>query len=408
LHFIAAVDREEVMNQSLPRIVLKPGRDRSIRHGHPWIFSGAVASVTGSPGPGDIVLAVSHDGAPLALGFFNDRSDIRFRMLSGRVDTPVDASFWAHRIRSAAALRQQIVPPGTTAWRLINAEGDGMPGLIVDRYGEDLVMSIATAGIEKYRATILDQLQRICHPARIYERSEGRARQREGLEDRIGPAIVGLPAASLVITENHLRFEVDIIAGQKTGFFLDQRDNRERMGDLSRGAEVLNCFSYTGGFSVYCARGGASRVVSVETSASANDMARRNLTLNGFSPEAHPVIQADVFQYLRKTDDLFDLIILDPPSFAKTKGDVVRASRGYKDINLQAIRRLREGGLLATFSCSNYVDEVLFEKIVLGAARDAAREVQTIARLGAAGDHPILLAHPEGRYLKGLLLRITS
>jgi 23S rRNA (cytosine1962-C5)-methyltransferase len=396
------------MNQSLPHIVLKPGRDRSIRHGHPWIFSGAVASVAGSPDPGDIALAVSHDHEPLALGFFNDRSDIRFRMLTRCVDAPVDESFWAHRIRTAADLRRRVIPPGTTAYRLINAEGDGMPGLIVDRYGDDLVISIATAGIEKYRNAILNQLRQVCSPERIFERSEGRARQREGLEDRIGPAGGSLPEASLVITENHLRFEVDILAGQKTGFFLDQRDNRERVGKLSRGAEVLNCFSYTGGFSVYCARGGASRVVSVETSSSANDMARRNLVLNGFSPEAHPVIQADVFQYLRKTDDSFDLIILDPPSFAKTRGDVVRASRGYKDINLQAIRRLREGGLLATFSCSNYVDEELFEKIVLGAARDAAREVQTIARIGAGGDHPVLLAHPEGLYLKGLLLRITS
>ncbi len=396
------------MNRNLPHIVLKPGRDRSIRQGHPWIFSGAVASVTGNPDPGDIVLAVSHDHEPLALGFFNARSDIRFRMLSNRVDQPVDASFWTHRIRSAAALRQQIVPPGTTAWRLINAEGDGMPGLVVDRYGEDLVFAIATAGIEKHRAVILDQLQRVCNPERIYERSEGRARQREGLEDRIGPAMGGLPAAPLVITENHLRFEVDIITGQKTGFFLDQRDNRERMGDLCRGGAVLNCFSYTGGFSVYCARGGASRVVSVETSASAIDMARRNLALNGFSQEAHPVIQADVFQYLRETDDLFDLIILDPPAFAKSGKDVVRASRGYKDINLQAIRRLREGGLLATFSCSNYIGETLFEKIVLGAARDAARTAQTVARLGAGSDHPVLLAHPEGLYLKGLLLRMGT
>jgi 23S rRNA (cytosine1962-C5)-methyltransferase len=396
------------MNQHYPRIILKPGRDRSIRHGHPWIFSGAVASVAGNPDPGDVALVVSHDNEPLALGFFNDRSDILFRMLTPRVDAHVDESFWAHRIRTAADLRRRVVPPGTTACRLMNAEGDGMPGLIVDRYGDDLVISIATAGIEKYRNAILNQLQRVCNPARIYERSEGRARQREGLEDRIGLAGSSLPEGSLVITENHLRFEVDIIAGQKTGFFLDQRDNRERMGKLSRGAEVLNCFSYTGGFSVYCARGGASRVVSVETSASANDMAKRNLVLNGFSPEAHPVIQADVFQYLRKTDDSFDLIILDPPSFAKTRKDVVRASRGYKDINLQAIRRLREGGLLATFSCSNYVDEELFEKIVLGAARDAAKTLQMLARLGAGGDHPVLLAHPEGRYLKGLLLRVTS
>jgi 23S rRNA (cytosine1962-C5)-methyltransferase len=396
------------MNSKKPRIILKPGRDRSIRHGHPWIFSGAVASVIGNPGSGDIVLAVSSDQEPLALGFFNDRSDIRFRVLTRHVEAPVDAGFWAQRIRSALEQRQRVVPPGTTACRLINAEGDGLPGLIVDRYGDVLVMTIATAGIEKHRSVILDQLRQICHATHVYERSDGRARQREGLEDRVGPVGTVLPASPLLITENELLFEVDIIAGQKTGFFLDQRGNRELIGGLSRGAAVLNCFSYTGGFSVYCARGGADRVFSVETSASANDMAGRNLERNGFSPEKHPIIQADVFQYLRKTDDRFDLIILDPPSFARSGKDVARASRGYKDINLQAIRHLREGGLLATFSCSNYIGEDLFEKILLGAARDAQRELQLLARLGAGGDHPVLLSHPEGRYLKGLLLRAMS
>ena len=395
------------MSQDYPRIILKPGRDKSLRQGHPWIFSGAVAAVKGDPGPGDIVFAVSHDSEPLALGFFNAESDILFRMLTRRVDQPLDASFWFHRIRSAIELRQRVIPPGTTACRLINAEGDGMPGLIVDRYGDHLVMSIATAGIEKCRAVILDQLQQALNPEHIYERSEGRARQREGMEDRIAPAVGSLPATPVVIAENQLRFEVDIINGQKTGFFLDQRENRERVGRLGQGGAVLNCFSYTGGFSVYCARGGAKQVVSVEASAAANETAERNLILNGFSPETHPVIQADVFQYLRKTEDRFDLIILDPPAFAKARKDVDRSSRGYKDINLQAIRRLQEGGLLATFSCSNYIEEVLFEKIVLGAARDAARTPQMLARLSAASDHPVLLAHPEGRYLKGLLLRIT-
>jgi len=396
----------ENMNQSHPRIILKSGRDKSLRQGHPWIFSGAVATVAGDPDPGDIVLAVSHDREPLALGFFNARSDIVFRMLTRRVDQSLDDSFWSRRIRSAVDLRQRVVPPGTTACRLINAEGDGMPGLIVDRYGDHLVMSVATAGIEKCRDVILDQLQQALKPESIYERSEGRARQREGMEDRIGPAFGGLPAIPVMITENHLCFEVDVIGGQKTGFFLDQRENRERVGRLSQGGVVLNCFSYTGGFSVFCARGGAKQVISVEASAAANEAAERNLTLNGFSPETHPVIQADVFQYLRKTEDLFDLIILDPPAFAKARKDITRSSRGYKDINLQAIRRLRDGGLLATFSCSNYIDEDLYEKIVLGAARDAARTPQMLARLSAGADHPVLLAHPEGRYLKGLLLRI--
>lgn len=395
------------MNRNAPRIILKPGRERSVLQGHPWIFSGAVASVTGDPGPGDMVTALGHDGRPLALGFYNGRSDIRFRVLSTGTDTTVDASFWVQRIRAAAALRQRIVPPGTTARRLVNAEGDGMPGLVVDGYGDDLVMAIGTAGMEKNRDAVIDALRRICRPARIYERSDGRARRREGLEDRVGPVVGGLPARPLTVTENHLRFEVDVIAGQKTGFFLDQRDNRTLMGRLSRDAAVLNCFSYTGGFSVYCARGGAARVVSVETSAPANDTAGRNLALNGIAAESHPVIQADAFDYLRETDERFDLIILDPPSFAQSAKDVARAARGYKDINLQAMRRLREGGLLATFSCSSHIDAALFEKIVLGAARDAAVRAQMLARLGAGADHPVLIAHPEGLYLKGLLLRMA-
>lgn len=396
----------EAMKRTYPRIILKPGRDKSLRHGHPWIFSGAVAAVQGDPSPGIVALAVSHEGEPLALGFFNDRSDILFRVLTRNVDRPIDAAFWSGRIRSAIDLRARIVPSGTSAYRLINAEGDGMPGLIVDRYGDHLVISIATAGIEQNRAVILDQLQAALEPESIYERSEGRARQREGMEDRIGPAAGDPPPLPVLMTENHLRFEVDVVNGQKTGFFLDQRENRERVGRLCEGLRVLNCFSYTGGFSVYCARGGARRVVSVEASAAANETAQRNLSLNGFSPEDHPVVQADVFQYLRKTEDLFDLIILDPPAFAKARKDVERSSRGYKDINLQGIRHLREGGLLATFSCSNYIDEELFAKIVLGAARDAARTPQMLARLSAGPDHPVLLAHPEGRYLKGLLLRV--
>jgi 23S rRNA (cytosine1962-C5)-methyltransferase len=396
------------MHPSYSHILLKPDRDRPIRQGHPWVFSGAVASVMGSPESGEIALALSHDREPLALGFFNGLSDIRFRVLTRRVDEPINASFWSRRIQSATERRQRLIGTGTTACRLINAEGDGMPGLVVDRYGDDLVVCIDTAGIEKCRDVIFEQLRRICKPVRIYERSEGRARRREGLPDRCGPVLGGLPEVPLLIQENHLRFEVDIIDGQKTGFFLDQRENRQLMGSQSRAAAVLNCFSYTGGFSVYCAQGGADKVISVETSTVANEVAKRNLALNGFSCDRHPIVQADVFEYLRKTDDPFDLIILDPPSFARSPKDVARASRGYKDINLHAMRRLREGGRLATFSCSNYMGDDLFEKIVLGAARDANRTPLLLARLGAAPDHPVLLAHPEGHYLKGLLLCLTS
>ncbi len=389
-----------------PRIILKKGRDVALRHGHPWLFSGAVASVEGKPGPGDIVLAADVAGRPLGLGFYST-GDIAFRLLTDDPATPIDTDFWRRRIERALALRRQVVPPDTDAFRLINAEGDGMPGLVCDVYGCCLVMTIGTAGMEKWRETVIGILLEILAPVGIHERSEGRSRQLEGLPDRIGTAAGVIPELT-EITENGLRFEVDLLTGQKTGFFLDQRINREIIGASCRAAAVLNCFSYTGAFSVYAARGGASQVVSVEASAAANEIACRNLVRNGFSPRQHPVLTANVFDYLRETEGTFDLIILDPPAFAKSRKDVDRSARGYKEINLQAARRLREGGFLATFSCSNPIDTALFEKIVLGAVRDAGRNAQLLRILGAGADHPVNLAHPEGRYLKGLLLRLHS
>jgi 23S rRNA (cytosine1962-C5)-methyltransferase len=390
---------------SCPRIIFKKGREIPLRRGHPWVFSGALAGVEGNPAPGDIVLATDSIGRPLGLGFFNT-GDIAFRLLTDDPAARIDADFWRRRIERAVALRRKVVPPETDAYRLVNAEGDGMPGLVVDRYGGHLVFSIGTAGIERWREILIGLLSEAVAPAGIYERSEGRTRQLEGLSDRIGTAAGEVPAAA-AITENGLRFEVDLITGQKTGFFLDQRRNREIVGALSREAAVLNCFSYTGAFSIYAARGGARRVVSVEASAAANEIAGRNLVRNGYSPKQHPVLTANVFEYLRETEEIFDLIILDPPAFAKSRKDVDRSARGYKEINLQAARRLREGGLLATFSCSNPIGPELFEKIVQGAVRDSGKTAQFLGPLGAGPDHPVNLAHPEGRYLKGLLLCLT-
>ena len=395
------------MSRNYPRIFLKPGREASLLRGHPWIFSGAVASVEGAPEPGDVVVAVTHEGNHLALGFYNPVSDIALRALTTDTTTSVNHLFWQKRVRAALNLREKIISEGTTAYRLINAEGDGMPGLVVDRYGDYLVLSIATAGMEKHHQSVLKVLSEEIKPLGIYERSYGRARQLEGLEDRLGSLYGGQLPEATEITENHLLFKVDIISGQKTGFFLDQRPNRELVQQYSSHADVLNCFSYTGAFSVYCARGGARRVVSVEASETANEMARWNLQQNGFSPEQHPVFRDDVFTHLRKTDELFDLIILDPPAFAGLKKDVARAALGYKDINLHAARRLREGGMLATFSCSNYIDDTLFQKIVLGAVRDAGKVARLLHTMGPGPDHPTNLAHPEGRYLKGLLLCIS-
>ncbi len=390
-----------------PEITLKKGREASLLRGHPWVFSGAIAAAKGAPGAGDIVLARDFTGKPLALGFFNPRTGITFRVLTRNCDTIISPDFWHRRLQTAFLLRQKIINPQTNAYRLINAEGDGFPGLIVDVYDSALVISITTAGMEKQKQSILDALISQLKPAVIYEQSQGRSRILEGLENNTC-FLLGTDKSGMVeIKENGLKFTVDFIGGQKTGFFLDQRINREKIGALSCNAHVLNCFSYTGAFSAYCAAGGAKRVVSLDISKNACGAARENIQRNGYSSEVHPVVETDVFNYLRNVQENFDLIILDPPAFAKTKRDVNSASRGYKEINLQAMKRLVPGGVLATFSCSNFMEEDLFCKIILGAARDAVVDLRVLARLEAGPDHPILPGHPEGRYLKGLLLAVS-
>lgn len=395
------------MSGSVPQLFLKAGRDRSLRLGHPWIFSGAVAFVRPPAGAGDVVLAVSGEGRPLGLGFYQPGTDIVFRFLTGRVDETVDGAFWRRRIRRALEVRRLVVPPETTAYRLVHAEGDGLPGLIVDRYDRVLVVSFATAGMDRRREEVVAALVEEAKPEGILERSEGRARRLEGLEDCHGILYGTLPDP-VEIRERGLRYRVDVLKGQKTGFFLDQRENRALLGGLSAGATVFNGFAFTGGFSVACGRGGAKRVVSVDISEEACILARENLAANGLSPEDHPVVRADVFRYLRETDETFDLVILDPPAFAKSRREVAGAARGYKDANLQAVLRLREGGVLATFSCSNAVDEPLFDRIVQGALADAGRSASILYRVGAGPDHPVSLAHPEGRYLKGLVLSVRG
>lgn len=388
-----------------PEIILKPGREAALLRGHPWVFSGAIAKINGHPSDGDIVSAADSRGRALALGFFNSKTDISFRTLERNSERIIDGAFWKERVATAFRLRQKLINADTNAYRLINAEGDGCPGLIVDVYDHTLVLSISTAGMEKQRQGILAALISQMKPAGIYEQSAGRSRSLEGLPERKG-FIYGDGRQSFVrVTENGFAFDVDIVGGQKTGFFLDQRVNREKLGALSGGASVLNCFCYTGAFSVYAAGGGAARVVSLDISKSACDAAVRHLSQNGFSAQNHPVIEADVFEYLRNLREDFDLIILDPPAFAKTRRDVPKASRGYKDINMQAMNHLVHGGMLATFSCSNAIDEDLFYKIVQGAARDAGTQAQLLATLTAGPDHPLAFGHPEGRYLKGLLLR---
>lgn len=391
-----------------PKIRLKPGRELIIKSGHPWIFSGAIHSRDSDLKAGDVVQAVSHQGRILGTGFYHPASDITFRLLTQNKDQSIDSDFWARRLKQAVTIRESVIDSGTNAYRLINAEGDGTPGLIVDRYANILVVSFQTLGIDLYRDTLLGLLKDQQHPDYVYERSESRSRRQEGLENRAGWLGPSPSVNTVEISENGLRFAVDIVEGQKTGFFLDQRDNRKLVQALSRNQSVLNCFSYTGGFSVYAAKGGAKEVVSVEASQSANLLASQNLQMNELQDVNFPVVSADVFKYLRESKERHNLIILDPPAFCKSKKEVARATRGYKEINLQAMKRLDESGLLLTFSCSNHIDSDLFRKIVLGAAKDAGKRVKLLKTLGPGPDHPTLLAHPEGAYLKGLLLSVED
>jgi len=392
------------MSSIYPEITLKKGREAALLRGHPWVFSGGIAAVKGNPEAGDIVSAKDSTGKPLAIGFFNPRTDIAFRVLTRNVAAIISSDFWRERIRAACNLRQRIIASGTNACRLINAEGDGFPGLIVDVYDSTVVISITTAGMEKQKKPVVDALIEQLNPRVIYEQSRGKSRTLEGLVNNTCFLLGNDKSGTVAVKENGLQFTIDYVGGQKTGFFLDQRVNRERIGALSRNARVLNCFAYTGAFSVYCVAGGAQNVVSLDISHSACAAARQNLQRNGYSPELHPVVETDVFAYLRNVQEKFDIIILDPPAFAKTKRDVVPASRGYREINMQAIKKLAPGGILATFSCSNFIEEDLFGKIIRGAIRDAGADLRLLCRLEAGPDHPVLPGHPEGKYLKGLLL----
>ncbi len=388
-------------------VILKPGKERILFQGHPWLFSGAVARADRSAQPGAVVTVISWSGQPLGRAFYNVHSDIALRMISLRPQDIIDHAFWRARIQNAIELRSRVVPEGTTAYRVIHAEGDGMPGFIADRYGDFLVTSFTTAGMEIWRESVHASLLSAFTPRGIYERSEGRSRHREGLSERCENVWGNQPPESIEIIEHGARFKVNILQGQKTGFFLDQRENRLLLSRYCKGASVLNCFAYSGGFSVYAARAGAAQVMSVDISASANELCQENLAMNGFSIAQHPVVTADVFDFLRNHDAFYDVIILDPPAFAKSQKDIMAAARGYKDINLQAMKRLKPGGLLATFSCSNHVDADLFRKIVGAAAADAGKSARLLSEMGAGPDHPVILAHGEGRYLKGLLLSIN-
>jgi 23S rRNA (cytosine1962-C5)-methyltransferase len=389
-------------------LALKPGRERSLLRRHPWIFSGAIETVRGSPENGGTVEVRAADGRFLAWAAYSPASQIRARAWSFDEAEKPGPDMFQGKIAAALALRKVSVAAGTTdAMRLVHAESDGLPGLIADRYADTLVVQILSAGCERWRETLLDLLREASGCARVYERSDADVRELEGLPLRAGVLHGSAPEGPVGIVEHGIRYDVDVVAGQKTGFYLDQRENRRRAGLLARDREVLNCFSYTGGFTLSALAGGARSVLSVDSSAPALAAARANLALNRLDAARAEWLEADVFAALRRLREQgrqFDLIVLDPPKFAPTPKDAERAARGYKDINLSAFRLLRPGGLLATFSCSGGVSPELFQKIVAGAAADAGVALLLRERFAAAPDHPVRMEFPEGEYLKGLLL----
>jgi 23S rRNA (cytosine1962-C5)-methyltransferase len=397
-------------------VILKPGRDKPVRNRHPWIFSGAIQRVEGSLQDGDLVRVTDSNGQYLATGYLNRRSQIVVRLLTWDPDEKVDGLFWRRRLAQAGDGRLHLAQnPSTDAYRLVYAEADGLPGLVVDRYGDWLVVQCLTLGMARRRDEIVSMLADPAQyppggalpPAGIYGRDDADVRKKEGLPLEAGPLWGAEPPALLEISEEGRRFLVDLRKGHKTGFYLDQRCNRRKAAAYCAGADVLNAFAYTGGFGVYAGQAGARSVVNVDTSAEALSLAERNLALNGCQPQE--MVVGDVFQVLRGYRDQgrrFDLVILDPPKFAASQAQVTDASRGYKDINLLALQLLRPGGHLVTFSCSGLVSADLFQKIVFGASVDAGRDAQIVEWLAQGPDHPVLLTFPESAYLKGLICRV--
>jgi 23S rRNA (cytosine1962-C5)-methyltransferase len=400
-------------------LMLKPGREKSLLRRHPWVFSGAVQHVDQELSSGATLDVLSANGHFLARGFYSPHSQIRARVWTFDPAEQVNADFFRRRIHGALRARELFIPllsgggadeSSALSLRLIHAESDFLPGLLVDRYTDTLVIQYLTAGVEFWRELLADLLLEETGLKNMYERSDADVRELEGLQPRCG-VIRGEVSSTITIMENNLKFLVNVATGHKTGFYLDQAVNRRHVRTLAQGREVLDCFCFTGGFTVNALAGGARSVLAVDSSSDALSLLRENVALNALPVDRLDLLEGDVFQVLRKLRDegrAFDMIILDPPKFAPTASQAGKAARGYKDINLLAFKLLRPGGILVTFSCSGGVDAALFQKIVAGAALDAGAEVQIIEHLAQAPDHPVALSFPEGTYLKGLVCSKTS
>jgi 23S rRNA (cytosine1962-C5)-methyltransferase len=396
----------------MAQLILLPGKERSaFKLRHPWLFAGAVGRLEGRARPGDTVEVLADNLRLLGRAAYSPRSQIRARFWTFDSAESIDDAFFKRRIAAAVARRQSLPElRGQQGLRLIHGESDGLPGVIADQYGDSVVVQLTSAGADKWRGAIVTGLVKATGCVRIYERSDSDVRRLEGLEPETGWLHGAAPDSPLIIEENGVRLTVDIAGGHKTGFYLDQRDNRALLGQLAAGREVLNCFCYTGGFSLQALAGGAASVFSIDSSGPALAEAQTSLALNPRLPgERAEWREADVFLALRdfrKRGRLFDLIVLDPPKFAPSAAHTERAARAYKDINMLGFRLLRPGGLLMTYSCSGGIGPELFQKIIAGAALDAGRDARIVRRLAASADHPVALNFPEGEYLKGLLVQV--
>ena len=390
------------------KLILKPGRDKSLLRRHPWVFAGAITRVEGQPESGETVELRSAEGLLLAVAAYSPQSQIRARVWDwGARD--VDAVFFSERITQAARAREKILSSGVSnSVRLVHGESDGLPGVIVDQYGDTVVLQLLAAGAERWRDAIGDALQSLPSVVRVWERSDADVRALEGLPTRSG-LLRGMATAGPIIVDEHgLQFTVEIEAGHKTGYYLDQRDNHLFLKAIAKDAEVLDCFCYSGGFALNALAGGARAVTAIDSSGPALANARANLQRNQLPPVEW--IEGDVFQVLRRFRDggrRFDIIVLDPPKLAPTAAHAEKAARAYKDANLLGFKLLNPGGVLMTYSCSGGVSAELFQKIVAGAALDAGVDARVVAWHHAASDHPLLLSFPEGEYLKGLVCRIA-
>jgi 23S rRNA (cytosine1962-C5)-methyltransferase len=392
----------------MAQLVLLPGKDRSLTRRHPWIFAGSVDKLTGRARPGDTVDVVAANGRPLARAAFSPESKIRGRVWSFDPEEVIDDAFFKRRV--AAAIERRLMMPELReqeGLRLIHGESDGLPGVVADRYGDTIVVQLTSAGADKWRKAIVGALHKATGCPRIYERSDVNVRRLEGLEPTTGWLLGETPGEPLTIVENGVRMKVDVVAGHKTGFYLDQRDNRLMTRELAAGRAVLNCFCYTGGFSLQALAGGAASVLSIDSSGPALATAAENLALNPqLDASRAEWREADVFNELRamkNSGQRFDLIILDPPKFAPSAAHADSAARAYKDINVLGFRLLNPGGLLMTYSCSGGIGPEMFQQIVADAAVDAGRDARILRRLAASPDHPVALHFGEGEYLKGLL-----